>query len=71
MTGNDLAGLLNLSRRPMNQEAMFTNIGIARTDSNGSHQKTGSTFCFSRVALSRQLVSKVVPQVVPNSDLAQ
>ena len=30
VTGNDLAGLSNLSRRPMSQEALFTNIGIAR-----------------------------------------
>ena len=30
VTGNYLAGLLNLSRRPMSQEALFTNIGIAR-----------------------------------------
>ena len=31
VTGNDLAGLSNLTQRPMSQEALFTNIGIART----------------------------------------
>ena len=31
VTGNDLAGLSNLIRQPMNQESLFTNIGIART----------------------------------------